>query len=328
MLANLKAAMRKLGVAVVLVTLAGCEAKLRLEAVDAARQEAIRRTDQFQAGVATADRLVIVATHGVIVTSSDQGTSWQRHELAGWPSLIDIAQCPNGELVALAFEGQLWISPASGDQWTMQKIDTDQTPQALTCDSRGQLWVVGSYSTILHSADGGKTWASQSLDEDLFLTSIQFLDANNAVAAGEFGTVIKTADGGATWTRLAPMPDEFYPEDTWFKDPMTGWSVSLRGRVVETRDGGDSWTLQPTPTLAPLFTLGAIGDVPYAVGGDGVILRFMDGAWQPLAYKDPYHLYLRVLLPLGDKLLIAGGSGALRVLPAGTASAVAIAGIR
>ncbi|MSR15226.1 MAG: hypothetical protein EXR86_11805 [Gammaproteobacteria bacterium] len=312
---RLKEMLGGLGIAVLFSLLVGCEAKLRLEAVEAARAQPIRRTDQFQAGVAAADRLVIVATHGVIVTSTDQGAHWQRQQLPGWPSLIDIAQCPNGEFAALAFEGQVWRAPATGDAWTMQKIDTTETPQAITCDSRGRLWVVASFSTIMHSGDGGKTWSSQSLDEDLFLTSIQFFDVDTAVAAGEFGTVIKTIDGGATWARLAPMPDEFYPEDTWFKDPMNGWSVSLRGRMIETRDGGSTWALRQTPTFAPLFTLGTVGDSTFAAGGDGVILRLVDGAWRPMVYDNPFHLYLRVLLPVGNQLLVAGGSGALRVLP-------------
>jgi photosystem II stability/assembly factor-like uncharacterized protein len=306
---------KRLRAAFIAFALVGCEAKLRLEDVDAARAEPIRRTDQFQAGAVSAERLVVVATHGVVVTSSDRGTSWKRYELPGWPSLIDVTQCPNGNFVALAFEGQVWTAPPTGDVWTMQKIDTTETPQAITCDSRDRLWVVGSFSTILNSADGGKTWASYSLDEDLILTTIQFFDRDNAVATGEFGTALKTADGGATWLRLAPMPDEFYPEDTWFQDPMTGWSVSLRGRIIETRDGGATWSLQATPTLAPLFTLGAIDGTPYAVGGDGVVLRLTKGAWEVVSYDDQFHLYLRVLTPLDDKLLIAGGSGSLRVLP-------------
>ena len=313
--------------AAVLTLLAGCEAKLRLQDVEAAKHEPIRRSDQFQAAVASDPLLVVVGLHGIVVTSADHGATWTRHELAGWPSLIGLTRCPNGSLVALAYEGELWTAPATAETWVRQKIETKETPQAITCDPTGQLWVVGSYSSILNSADGGKTWKSQSLDDDLFLTSVQFVDAKNAIATGEFGTIVKSTDAGATWQKQDPMPEEFYPEDTWFKDALTGWSVSLRGRLLGTTDGGATWTMQETPTVAPLFKLGAAGAVPLAVGGDGVVLRRVDDAWQAVTYEDPYNLYLRVLLPVGDKLLIAGGSGALRVIPlANTNKAVADAG--
>ncbi|MBI2800286.1 MAG: hypothetical protein HYX63_08365 [Gammaproteobacteria bacterium] len=295
--------------------LLGCEAKLRLQDVAKARTEAIRRTDQFQAGIIAGKLLVVVASHGVIVKSTDRGLTWVRQELAGWPSLIDITQCPNGDVIALAFEGQIWTAPASADKWTLHKIDSKETPQALTCDPHGRLWVVGSYSSIVNSADGGKTWTTQSLDQDLFLTSIQFLDDKNAIATGEFGTVAKTHDGGTSWQSQNAIPEEFYPADTWFQNLSVGWAVGLRGRVMQTVDGGTTWTLQSTPTLAPLFRLNSVDGVPYAVGGDGVIMRFEGGAWQLVPYDSPFHLYLRVLLPIGDELLIAGGSGALRVLP-------------
>ncbi len=302
--------------------LAGCEAKLRLEEVDATRQQPIRRSDQFQAAASNAERVVVVATHGVIVTSADQGQSWQRVELEGWPSLMDVAACPDGSFVALAFERQIWLGSPTAEQWTMAKIDSNETPQALTCDSRGRVWVVGSFSTFLVSADKGATWTAQSLEEDLFLTSIQFFDANHAIAVGEFGAVLKTMDGGTTWQNLDPMPEEFYPQDAWFQDPQQGWAVGLRGRVMETADGGATWRLVQTPTLAPLFTLGALNGVPCVVGGDGVVMLRVNGQWQPQSYPDAYHQYLRAMLPLGDKLLVAGGSGALRVLTLSNPQAV------
>lgn len=310
------------GLVGILMLLGGCEAKLRLEAVDAAREQAIRRTDHFQSAVANAERMVVVGTHGLIVTSADQGKSWQRFELAGWPSLIDITACPDGELVALAYEGQIWTAPATADAWTMHRIESAETPQALTCDPAGRIWVVGGFSSFTMSADHGKTWSAQSLDEDLFLTTIQFFDGDTAIATGEFGTVVKTIDAGATWQVQAPMPDEFYPEDTWFQDSQTGWAVSLRGRVLATTDGGMTWALQSTPTLAPLFSLSMSGGVPYAVGGDGVIVRRVDEAWQAVEYAEPFHLYLRAVAPVGDRLLVAGGSGALRLLSLEPASAV------
>lgn len=307
---------------VLLVLLAGCEAKLRLEDVEAAREQAIRRSDQFQAAVPTSERLVVVGTHGVIVTSADGGSTWHRHELAGWPSLIDVARCPDGSLVALAYERELWTATATADHWTRVPLASEETPQALTCDPGGRWWIVGSFSSIQSSADRGKTWHTQTLDEDLFLTSIQFVDQQQAFATGEFGTVLKSVDGGAAWERLPSLPDEFYPEDAWFADPEHGWVAGLQGAILATSDGGQTWTRQSTDTLAPLYSIGTVGGVPYVVGGEGVILRLAQSRWQRLEYADPVHAFLRVAVEVGNgKLLIAGGSGALRLIDTAPAAA-------
>lgn len=316
---------RELAFALLLPLLAACEAKLRLDGVEATRAQSVRRTDQFQSVVAAGERIVVVANHGVVVVSDDAGGNWRRHELAGWPSLIDIARCPDGQLVALAYEREIWVAPADASQWTRRAIASEETPQALTCDPQGRLWVVGSFSSFAMSPDMGKTWQTQSLDEDLFLTTVQFLDQEHAIATGEFGTVVTTRDGGQTWALQPPMPEEFYPSDTWFQSAQVGWAVGLQGRVYGTMDGGQTWQLESTPTLAPLFRLGAIAGVPHAVGGDGIVLRRRDGHWELLPYAQPFRTYLRALAAVGERVLVAGGGGALRVLePTPPASPVAM----
>lgn len=296
------------------ILLAGCEAKLRLDGVEATKAQPVRRTDQFQSAVGSEQALVAVASHGVVVASTDHGKTWRRHDLAGWPSLIDIDRCPDGQLVALSYEREIWLAPADGSSWERRPIDTKETPQALTCDPTGRIWVVGSFSTFLSSTDRGATWQSQSLDQDLLLTTIQFLDADHAVSTGEFGTVATTEDGGKTWRQLDPIPEEFYPADTWFRDTQRGWSVGLQGRIYGTRDGGASWQLEPTPTLAPLYSLAGVNGAPYAVGGEGVVLRLDGDQWKEVRYNEPSHSYLRALAPAGNELMVAGGAGSLRLL--------------
>lgn len=300
-----------------LCLLAGCEAKLRLEAVEAARAEPIRRSDQFQAAVGDERHLVVVGAHGVVVSSADGGATWQRQDLAGWPSLLDIARCPDGSFVALAYERELWTAPADAGAWTRIPLASKETPQAITCDPQGRWWIVGSFSSIQSSSDHGKSWNTQTLDEDLFLTSIQFVSAEHAFATGEFGTVLRSTDGGASWERLPSLPEEFYPEDAWFADEQRGWVVGLQGGIYATTDGGTTWSRQVSDTLAPLYALGNVAGVPHAVGGEGVVLRLEQSQWRRVAYENPVHGFLRVILAARtDHMLIAGGSGALRVLPA------------
>lgn len=305
------------------VALSGCEAPLKLEDVDVARQQSVRRMDLYQAAAEnTGNVVVVMGYHGLVLTSSDDGANWSRQELPGWPSLIDVVACPNGMFAALAVEGQVWTS-TDGTAWTPNPIETEEAAQALTCDGQNRIWVVGSYSTILVSGDAGKTWEDKSVGEDFILTSIQFVDDQNGIILGEFGNIMRSSDGGETWELGDPMPEEFYPQDALFKDVNTGWVSGLGGRILRTTDGGVTWEIDQTPTLAPIYSLAFVGDTLYAVGGSGVLLRQEAGEWKQVDHGKSILLHLRAMLPVaGDRLLVGGAAGALYVLPVTTLPAV------
>lgn len=295
--------------------LSGCEAPLVLDGVEARRAEPIHRMDRYQAAARSGDNVVVVGNQGVILVSNDKGTSWQRQTLEGWPALVDITACPDGNFVALAYDKVIYVSTDAGANWTSKSInDTSETPQSITCAPDGRLWVVGSFTFIWSSPDLGDTWTETSRDEDAILTTVQFFDADNGIVTGEFGVVLKTTDGGQNWENLPPLPDEFYPEQTLFRDPMNGWVVGLGGVVLHTADGGMSWQAQQTGTQVSLFGIEALGDSLYVVGGEGTMLRSDGSTWQPVDHGKPVRLYLRAIEALDEQHLLIGGiGGALHV---------------
>ena len=298
-----------------LVAIAACEAPLRLEQVEEAKLEPIRRSDLFQAAASNGEVLVVVGNQGLVIRSEDGGVQWSRQSLPGWPGLIDVKACPNGNLAALAFENQVWMSQDNGATWVARAFESQEEMQGLTCDLENRLWVVGSYSTIISSTDEGKTWHTFSTEEDTIFTTIQFLDRDNAFVTGEFGAVFKTTDGGGHWEPVTILPDEFYAQATYFKDLNEGWIIGLGGAIWHTIDGGQNWALQETATNAPLYGITPSGNELYVVGGEGVVLRLSGEAWVRLDHNQPIRLFLRAVLPVGDdKLLIAGRAGVLHVL--------------
>ncbi len=297
------------------IVLAGCESPLRLEGVEAQKAAPIRRSDMFQQAAVSDRTLVVVGTHGLVLRSSDAGGSWLRQELAGWPSLIDVAACPDGRLAALAAESQVLVSTDDGGSWQAHAIPTEESPQAVTCDPANRLWVVGSFSTIIVSDDGGATWDDRSIGEDTILTTIQFIDANRAVVFGEFGTNYRSADGGATWTAGPPLPDGFYAQDAYFSDATTGWVTGLAGQILHTADGGSSWTLEPAETQVPIYAVVQQDGRTFAAGGEGALLERREGSWIRVEHGRTVRQLLRVLQPLaGGRLLIGGAAGALHVV--------------
>jgi photosystem II stability/assembly factor-like uncharacterized protein len=296
----------------------GCEAPLEMGAVEKELNTPVRRSDQFQMASANDSAIVIVGNQGLVLTSTDQGGSWKRANLPGWPELIDVTSCPDGSFAALAAEGQVWVSPDNGESWTPHSIESEEAPQAITCDPQNRIWVVGSFSSIFSSADAGATWEITSLDEDTILTNIQFLDEQTAYISGEFGTLVKTIDGGATWDRLPDLEDSFYPQAMYFENSSAGWIVGLQGKILHTEDGGQTWMVQQSDTVAPLYGIGKADGVLYAVGGEGVVLRLQGQQWTQLDHGQRISAYLRAVMQVGGgKLLIAGQAGALYVLSVG-----------
>lgn len=303
-------------IAVAASVLAGCEAPLVLDHVEAQRGATTQRFDLFQATATNGAAIVVVGSGGVVITSDDDGATWNRQQLAGAPFLLDLTTCANQEFVALAAERQVWFGDATGRNWRVAPIDTFEAVQAITCDPRGNIWVVGSFSTIWRSEDGGETWTETSMDEDMHFTSIQFVDADNGFMTGEFGDILKTQDGGETWEYLEPLPDEFYPQAAHFSDTQIGWVAGLNGTIWHTTDGGQTWSAQPTGTTAPLYGIAANGAGLFAVGGFGTVLASNSaGEWSRVDHGKPIRFYLRGILSLDDhRILAVGGAGALFVI--------------
>lgn len=298
--------------------LAACEAPLDLSKVQAERTKAIYRYDEFQAGIEHDGRVVMVGLGGAVIESADQGQSWSRTELAVTqglaPSLIDIAECPNGDIVVLDIARRLWTRAIGQTDWGTVAIPTDEDVLALTCDQQDRLWVVGSFSLILRSEDGGATWDDLSTGEDSLLTTISFVGSGVGFITGEFGTILKSKDGGDSWQAATAIPNELYVQEALFIDPQTGWISGLNGIVYRTDDGGENWQREETPTQAPLYRLARTPDAMFAAGNYGTLLRNDGTGWRAVPRKSGGFGYIRALVPLGSGHLIVGGAGMVDVL--------------
>jgi photosystem II stability/assembly factor-like uncharacterized protein len=294
----------------VLVVLAACEAPLNLEGVDRERQQSTYRFDQFQAVAASGERVVMVGSAGVVLSSSDKGQSWQRYSLEGAPSLIDVVACGDGHFVALAMGRKVWVSDPEAEEWSVIEIPTMEEVLAIECRADNSYWITGSFTTVISSTDGGANWTENSLGEDAQLTTIQFLNNEVGYAGGEFGIFLKTEDGGVTWNNIESVPGDFYPQDSFFRNENEGWVVGLSGGVFYTSDGGMSWQAQDSGTQIPLYGVGGDQDTLVAVGESGAVLRYQNGQWQRVSYDGAVLAYLRGVVVSGDTAVIVGGNGA------------------
>lgn len=294
--------------------LAGCEAALNLEGVEAEQEKQVRRTDQFQ-GVAVNDTaMVVVGADGLVLTSPVGQTDWLRQELEGAPALVDVAACPDQGFVALSMDKRVWFSADHGQSWTPKALDTAEDVLAITCAPDNGVWVVGSFSTVLNSSDAGDTWSEASFEEDAMLTSIEFLDATTVFVTGEFGLISRSDDGGKNWNAPEFIPNDFYTQGAHFTSANSGWVAGLSGQILYTEDAGASWQRQAAATESPLYGFYQSGERLFAYGDHAVVLEFDGSQWQRFPNK-AMPVYIRDAEQLTDgRLLLAGGFGSLYTL--------------
>lgn len=289
----------------------GCEAPLDLEAVARQNTNPIQRTDFYQAMASNQQVTLLVGNGGVVLSSDDQGESWQRQQLPTDMSLIDLDVCPDQSFIALSFDNRIWHADPTASQWTPHRLPSSEQMMTATCAPDGSWWAAGSYSTLQTSPDQGASWDDTSLEEDAILTTLQFIDEQEAVVAGEYGMLFTTRDGGQTWEPAGSLPDEFYPHASFFRSLDEGWVGGLNGFIWHTTDAGDSWQRQPSGTEAPIFGFVSGEEGLFAVGENATVLSLHGSRWVSLQTPDQ-PLYLRAgrLLP-NQHLLVAGGRGLL-----------------
>jgi hypothetical protein len=302
--------------------LAGCHSKTDHSAVETEKQKAVLRIDQFQAA-ASNRKVAVVVGHGVAVVSDLRNQQMARIALQGTPALIDVASCADGSFVALDFNRKVWLADSDAKIWKAQPIKGNWRPLALTCDAQNRIWVVGSGTTIASSSDKGASWQEQNFNQDAMFNTVQFVDPDNGFITGEFGAVYSTSDSGASWKAEAKIPNDFYPYAALFTSTTEGYVTGLAGAMLQTKNGGKSWGKLDNPSGLPQFGLTHQGNTIYSVGVGGSLQRLENQRWQPVNYGKSAPAYLRAATAVGtDRLLIAGGAGALQMIPA-TANAAA-----
>lgn len=297
------------------IALAGCEAKLNLQGVEQERKKEILRTDLYQEMVKQKDLITLVGSQGVILTSHNNGKSWDRQILEGKPNLIGLTLCPDNTLVALAFDKSLWTSQDQGSSWQKNTIPTQESVLDISCAPDGTYWVTGSFSTLLQSRDRGKTWQEDTFGEDTQLTHIRFFDENTGIISGEFGVFYRTENGGKNWQLISTIGDSFYPLTTFFSDSLTGWAGGLNGKIHHTKDGGINWIEQPTPVTSPIYAFIQSDKHLIATGDHGTVLAWKNDQWTRVKSPGtPVYLSTGSVLektPEAHELLVAGGWGTL-----------------
>ena len=190
---------------------------------------------------------------GVLYTTRDGGTSWERQRvptrnllLGGW-----FLNSKQGWLVGAG--ATLLQTSDGGETWRAGEL-VGFTP-ASTADTAGALRVR--------------------------FTAANFVDNRRGWAVGAEGRVFATRDGGRTWTaQNSNVSSDLY--DVKFLDEFEGWAAGAGGTLIHTTDGGRRWIIEPSGTTHALERLCFVGrNHGWVVGFGGTIIRFTPNASRP-----------------------------------------------
>jgi photosystem II stability/assembly factor-like uncharacterized protein len=160
-----------------------------------------------------------------------------------------------------------------GTSWQRLRVPTKSELINLDFSGDKRGWIVGNSGVVLHTRDAGETWALQQSGTTATLYSVEFRGDKDGWAVGERGTIIKTRDGGETW-RAVESPVRTTLLSVRFANDEEGWVVGRGGVILRTEDGGNTWVQQESRTRRNLFALFVDKDNCWAVGGDGLVLRY------------------------------------------------------
>ncbi len=258
------------------------------------QQSLIKPWDSFYSvAFVRPNRWYVVGASGAFLTSTDEGHSWNRRELA-----------KRGDLS--------WF-----DLFTVRFANDGLNG-----------WIGGERGIVLHTTDGGKTWQPQKsgvADDNIF--RIDAIDAQRACGVGTNGLILTTINGGETW-QMQRFPGGFTFFDVAFGDEQNGWLVGEFETILHTPDGGKTWGVQRGAKRAN-FTLPAYlavrfldGQRGWVAGQGGVTLRTADGGktWEKVQSLSPASVYAVTYIAEdrgkpASAIWMAGNDGTMVLMP-------------
>ena len=149
------------------------------------------------------------------------------------------------------------------------------------------VWAVGE-NGLMAKYTVNDQWQLQTSVTDLPLNDVSFSDEQHGwIAGGYFNShgsqsiLLKTNDSGQIWTEI--RFDKHHINDMYFADSLHGWVVgtdtSWSGMILETFDGGDTWNTKEEGLSAPLYSIHFKDGYGWAVGDNGLILRYDGLTW-------------------------------------------------
>jgi len=240
-------------------------------------------TDLMDVFFVDAQRGWTVGDDGVVLATSDGGTTWQAQRSGATDRINSIQFIDAQRGWAVGDEGAVLATSDGGANWQAQRSGPTDLLNSVQYVDAQHGWAVGGNGAVLATSDGGASWQPQDSGTTSTLYSVQFVDAQRGWAVGDTGTVLTSSDGGASWqAQRSGITSTLH--SVQFFDAQRGWAVGGSSTVLTTSDGGVNWQAQSSGTASWLHSVQFVdAQRGWAVGDAGTVLATSDGGISWLA---------------------------------------------
>lgn len=222
----------------------------------------------------------IVGNFGVILKSTDSGSSW-KEIYTDYKEDFNTVNIIDANTVIISGKNFIIKSFDGGKTW--EKLNVTKGIINKTFFTSALLGSAAcDYGTMLKTIDGGITWyttmTSNIIPSNFF--TVYFINKNVGFASREHSDLYKTLDGGETWTEISNISDALYAFS--FINENVGYATGDHGVIFKTIDGGLNWTWAGfqqgriyNTSMYGIHFLDA--NTGFATGARGRIIKTVDG---------------------------------------------------
>jgi photosystem II stability/assembly factor-like uncharacterized protein len=265
-----------------------------------------------------------VGQRGHILTSDDNGSSWQQAEVPVSTDLVAVHFPSASQGWAVGHDGVILHSADGGRRWQRQ-LDGRRAADLIVAAYTGR---AGGAETDAALSEARRM---QKEGPDLPFLDVWFTDERNGFAVGAFNLIFVTRDGGASWqpaSDLADNPKSYHLYGIRAHGDEV-YIVGELGLVLRLDRASQRFGAVPTPYAGTFFGLLAAPDLLLAYGLRGNAWRSRDGGrnWQQVHTGVMSGLTGATELPDGRIVLVSQG-GQVLVSRDKAASFQAVGGIK
>ncbi len=276
-------------------------------------------------------RLVTVGERGHILTSDDQGQTWQQKQTPTRNDLTSVDFYDDQWGVAVGYQQVVLITKDGGETWAQTYIAEDSIEFPALFDVEfielNKIIAVGAFGLYLESSDGGANWKERQVDSladfyggfSHFYGLVHQAGSKNLYLAGEKYVANETADGeevssgllavsrnnGLTWSKInSPYDGSFF--GVTVAPNKAVYAYGLKGNLFRSNNYGISWQKINVATNSGLHAIEFINDEWFSVGTSGTLL----GSSLPVQQRGDLKGRAAIVATDEDTLVIVGEGGA------------------
>ena len=258
------------------------------------------------------NRLVAGGQHGVIITSDDNGLTWQQAAVPVNAEITAIQFASPSQGWAVGHYGVILHTQDAGATWQVQLngLQADQltlaAAQAAVAANDPSPGTPLALKRADHFVSGGA---------DKPFLSIWAQSPQDAVVFGAYRMAMKTTDGGKDWADWSLHIGDPYSHNLYDVTPVGGtiYVAAETGLIFRSTDGGQSFAALSPPGTATLFGVIGTGDngvLAFGVAGQAFLSKDGGQSWQAIAFGTSDNLVAAVTLRDGS-IVVANEDGTL-----------------